>query len=252
MPSFTPALNPSLRLKTSPPVLGRRTEGVFTLGGKRNTEASFTLSRGGVHEVYASAVHGPAADGFGLGMALRVSDPPLIWIRGTRDRHENGDLYGAGLNEWGLAPDDLLLVRVADARSLLAAGEEALRSGVAGAVVMSGWGEAQAFTLTASRRLALAAAEGRGTAVLVRAGAEPQPSAAETRWSVRAAPSRALEARAPGRPAFKVSLLRGRAGLAPGEWIMEWDRESRSFVEPEASGRLVSVSAYRPADARAA
>lgn len=252
MSGLTPALSPGLRLKTSSPVSGRRTDSVFTLGGNSKTVGPIALSQGGVHEIYACAIHGPTADGFGLGMALRVSDPPLIWICSTRDRHESGDLYGAGLNEWGLAPEALLLVRVADARSLLAAGEEALRSGTARAVVMSYCGEAPTYTLTASRRLSLASEQGGATAILIRAGARPQPSAAETRWSVEGAPSQALEARAPGRPAFKVSLLRSRAGLATGEWIMEWDRESRSFVEPEASGRLVSVPARRPAGVRAA
>lgn len=211
------------------------------------------LAADALHEVYAtSTCQAAAADGFGLALALRTGRVPLVWVCEDRSRHETGVLYGGGLHEWGLEPDDLLLVRVPDARALLAAGEEALRSGAAGAVLMSGWGEAKAFTLTASRRLALAATEGRAAAVLVRAGARPQPGAAETRWSVEAAPSTALEARAPGRPAFKVSLLRSRAGLAPGVWIMEWDRESRSFVEPEASGRLVSVPARRSTGVRAA
>lgn len=206
-----------------------------------------------LHEVYATSTHQtPTADGFGLALAARAGRLPLVWVCEDRSRHETGELYGGGLHEWGLESDDLLMVQVSDTKALLAAGEEALRSGAAGAVLMSSWGEAKAFTLTASRRLVLAAAQGQGPAVLVRAGARPQPSAAETRWSVEAAPSQALEARAPGRPTFKVSLLRSRAGLARGEWIMEWDRETRSFVEPEASGGLVSVSARRPAGVRAA
>jgi protein ImuA len=252
MPASTIVIHPHPRLEWASPVFARRTGDVFTLGAGVHGGAAAILKQGAVHEIYAASIHGPAADGFGLAMALRVSNAPLIWICGTRDRHENGDLYGAGLTEWGLAPEALLLVRVTDARSLLAAGEEALRSGTACAVVMSHYGEARAFTLTASRRLALAAQQGRTTAILIRAGARPQPSAAETRWSVEGAPSQGLEARAPGRPAFKVSLLRSRAGLATGEWIMEWDRESRSFVEPEASGRLVPVSARRPVGVRAA
>jgi len=247
-----PETSPSSCPKTTLSISGKGPDGVFTLGGRGKAKASFALKQSGVHEIYATSSHASTADGFGLAMALRVSDPPLIWICGTRDRYENGELDGSGLNEWGLTPEALFLVRVPDVRSLLAAGEEALRSGTARAVVMSHYGEAQAFTLTASRRLFLAAEQGGATAILIRAGAQPQPSAAETRWSVKAAPSRALEARAPGRPAFKVSLLRSRAGLATGEWTMEWDRETRSFVEPEASGRLVPVSARRPVGVRAA
>lgn len=205
-----------------------------------------------VHEVYAASVNqGAAAEGFALGLALRTTGA-LVWIHEDRGRHETGTLYGSGLREWGVETGDLLLVRVPDTSALLAAGEEALRSGSSAAVLMSGWGESRAWSLTASRRLSLAAAAGRTTAVFVRTGAQPQPSASDTRWSVRAIPSRALEAGAPGRPAFRVSLLRSRAGVAPGEWIMEWDRDARSFVEPKTSGGLVSTPAHRPSGIRAA
>lgn len=214
-------------------------------------EEPTVLLAGGLHEVYAPDRYASVADGFGLGLALETGRSPVVWIYEDRGRSETGALYGGGLHEWG-ETEGIILVRAPHAAALLSAGEDALRSGAAGLVLMTGWGEAKAFTLTASRRLALAAAQGKATAILVRAGAQPQPSAAETRWSVRAAPSRALEARAPGRPAFKVSLLRSRAGLATGEWIMEWDRETRSFVESEASGRLVPVSARRPVGVRAA
>ncbi|WP_298122977.1 hypothetical protein [Brevundimonas sp.] len=204
-----------------------------------------------LHEVHAAtAVQAPTAAGFALGLALRASDRTLVWITEGRGAHEAGGLYGPGLHEWGLAPQDLLLVRAPDAAAVLAAGEEALKSGAAGAVVMSAWGEARAFTLTATRRLALAAVEGGATGLLVRAAAIPAPGAAETRWSVRAAPSAELEARAPGRPAFAATLTRSRAGVPPEEWIMEWDRDARVFVEPQASGGLVSLPAQRPAGAR--
>lgn len=253
MPSSALMLGLRDRLATVSPSGPRRSTGRLKLGLERLDKRLGGLASDALHEVYAaSSCQAPAADGFGLALALRAGRPPLVWVCEDRSRHETGELYGGGLHEWGLETDDLLMVRVSDTRALLAAGEEALRSGAAGAVLMTSWGEARAFTLTASRRLALASAEGRVTAVLVRAGARPQPSAAETRWAVEAAPSQALQARAPGRPAFKVSLLRSRAGLATGEWIMEWDRESRSFVEPEASGRLVSVLARRPAGVRAA
>ncbi|WP_292156935.1 hypothetical protein [Brevundimonas sp.] len=205
-----------------------------------------------VHEVYAASTrHGSAAEGFGLGLALQA-EGTLVWIHEDRGRHERGTLYGSGLREWGVETNALLLVGVPDTAALLAAGEEALRSGAPAAVLMSGWGESRAWSLTASRRLALAAAAGRTTAIFVRTGAQPQPSASDTRWSVSSTPSRALEAGAPGRPAFRVSLLRSRAGVAPGEWIMEWDRDTRSFVEPKTSGDLVSAPAHRPAGIRAA
>lgn len=226
----------------------------FSLGAEGvDRRLGDALAREALHEIYAaSGLHGPAADGFGLALALRAARPPLAWIVSDRGRRETGAPYGAGLHEWGLKVEDLLLVRAPHDAALLAAGEEALRSGAVGAVLMSGWGETDAFTLTASRRLALAAAQGGATAILARADARPRPSAAQTRWSVAAAPSRGLEARAPGRPAFRAALLRSRAGPATGAWIMEWDRERRAFIEPKTSGDLVSVPARGAAGARAA
>lgn len=205
-----------------------------------------------LHEVYpASTRHGPAAEGFGLGLALQAGGT-LVWIHEDSGRNEQGALYGSGLREWGVQTGNLLLVKVPNTAALLVAAEEALRNGAPGAVLMTSWGESRSWNLTASRRLALAATAGRVSAVFVRTGAQPRPSAADTRWSVNAAPSKALEAGAPGRPAFQVSLLRNRAGVPPGEWIMEWDRDTRSFVEPKTSGDLVSVSAHRSAGNRAA
>ena len=82
-------------------------------------------------------------------------------------------------------------------------------------------GKCPALDLTASRRLALAAEQSGVTLFLLRLEAQPVPSAADTRWTVGAAPSRSLEADAPGPPMFEIELLRRRAGpaghaLAPG------------------------------------
>jgi len=226
------------------------------------------LRRDALHEVRAAEPrHAVAAAGFGLGLAClaRGGDPdPLVWVLETRAEAEIGALYGPGLQAWGLDPAAVLLVRAARPEALLAAGEEALRSGAAGAVLMTAWGDGRAFSLTASRRLALAAEAGGRAGLLVRAGlpaaAPDGTSAAETRWRIRPAPSTAppppgpppplgLAARAPGRPAFRAALFRSRAGIAPAEWIMEWDRAARAFVAPTPSGGLVSVPADRPAGA---
>lgn len=225
------------------------------------------LRRDALHEVRAAEPrHAVAATGFGLGLAClaRGGDPdPLVWVLETRAEAEIGALYGPGLQAWGLDPAAVLLVRAARPEALLAAGEEALRSGSAGAVLMTAWGDGRAFSLTASRRLALAAEAGGRAGLLVRAGlpagAPDGTSAAETRWHLRPAPSTAppppgppplgLAARAPGRPAFRAALFRSRAGIAPAEWIMEWDRAARAFVAPTPSGGLVSLPADRPAGA---
>ena len=224
----------------------------FCLGVNALDERLGTVREDAVHEVLPEAPrHAVAAHGFALGLAARAAGGAMVWILQTSGRSEMGEPFGPGLSAWGLDPGDLILVRVADAASLLAAGEEALRSGAAGAVIMSGWGEAKVHGLTASRRLMMAARSGSTLGLLVRANAEPAPSAAETRWSIAAAPSAPLSANAPGRPAFRARLLRSRSGAPPGEWIMEWDRETRRSIAPSASGGLVSVSANRPAVAGA-
>lgn len=223
----------------------------FPLWAEALDERLGAVRRHAVHEVLPAAPrHAVAAQGFALGLASRTPGA-LVWILQTSGRSEMGEPFGPGLSAWGLDPGDLIMVRVSDAASLLAAGEEALRSGAAGAVIMSGWGEAKVHGLTASRRLMMAARSGSTLGLLVRANAESAPSAAETRWSIAAAPSTPLSANAPGRPACRARLLRSRSGAPPGEWIMEWDRETRSFVPPSASGGLVSRPADRPAAASA-
>ena len=206
-----------------------------------------------LHDIHAqTAADAVAANAFALGLASRATcDRPLVWVFQNLASQEAGGLHGPGLHEWGLRPENVLVVRVRDTTALLAAGEEALKSGAAGAVLMSGWGEAKAMTLTASRRLALAARAGSSTGIVVRAAATAMPSAAETRWSIRAALSTALEAGAPGRPAFVAALTRSRQGAAPAEWTLEWDRETRAFCEPASvSGRLVPLSVFGSASSR--
>lgn len=115
-----------------------------------------------LHDIHAeTAANAVAANAFALGLASRATqDRPLAWVFQNLASQEAGGLHGPGLHEWGLRPETVLIVRVRDATALLAAGEEALKSGAVGAVLMSGWGEAKAITLTASRRLALAARGG--------------------------------------------------------------------------------------------
>ena len=211
------------------------------------------LATGVVHELYATSPADVAAlGGFSLGLAMRAADKrPIVWALDDMTANEAGAPYGPGLDQMGLRVRDLILVRVRNMQALLAVGEEALNSPAVGAVVLSPWGDSRALSLTASRRLSLAAQTTGGTLFLARTGADPAPSAAETRWSVSAAPSVAFEANSPGLPAFAVTLLRHRHGDAPRSWILEWDRERRSFIPPAPrpaqtlSGHLVSLAAER-------
>ncbi|MGH7020524.1 MAG: ImuA family protein [Brevundimonas sp.] len=227
----------------------RRVETVAREGGD---DAFAPVTTGVLHDLYAAApADAVAVNAFGLGLALRAAaGRPIVWGLHEMMGQEAGRPHGLGLHEMGLSPRDLLLVRARDIQTLLAVGEEALRSPAVGAVLLSAWGEAKAFSLTASRRLALAAETGGATLFLARAGAEPCPSAAETRWSITSCASEPLEAGAPGRPSFSATLLRRRGGGGTGTWIMEWDREQRTFRAPTPlSGGLVPLAAQRPAAA---
>ena len=207
--------------------------------------------RGVVHDLYAgTTADAVAVNAFGLGAALQVAEGRII-VWGLHDMMglEAGRPHGPGLHEMGLAPWDLLMVRAPDIQTLLVIGEEALRTPAVGAVLVSAWGGAKALSLTASRRLALAAETGGGTLFLARAGATPAPSAAETRWSVQSAASTPLEGEAPGRPFFSATLLRRRGGGEQRTWILEWDRDARSFRNAAPiSGAVVSLAAQRPAE----
>lgn len=227
---------------SSPAVSGR-----FSTGSARLDAAlQGGLMRGAVHEIFAaSAADEPSASGFAVTLAVRASETrPLVWVRQDFAGVEAGEIYAPGLADFGLSPDRVILVRARDGPSVLRAGEEAARCPPLGAVIIAPWGAPKALDLVASRRLALAAARSNVPLFMVRAGAEPEPSAALTRWRVRAALSAALEADAPGRPAFDVELLRDRAGAAGRNWILEWDRDQRIFKNiPALSGGMVSLPA---------
>lgn len=189
------------------------------------------IVRGALHEIFADGMSNePAAAAFAIALALRASgDRPVVWVRQDFVGLEMGEIYAPGLAELGLSPERLLLVRVRDGPSVLRAGEEAANCSALGAVLVEPWGDPKTLDLVATRRFALAAARTNLPVLMVRAGGTPTPSAASTRWRVRAAPSRPMLADAPGHPSFVADLLRDRAGAAGRGWIVEWDRDRRSF-----------------------
>ena len=193
------------------------------------------IARAALHEVYAPATADlAAATGFAVGLAIRAAaGRPILWVRQDVVDAETGRLHPPGLTELGLDPARVLLVRARDAEGVLRAGAEAARCPALGAVLIEPWGTPRRLDLTASRRLALAAEGSGATTLLLRAAVAPQPSAASTRWQVASLPSRALEANAPGAPAFSLRLLRHRGGLGEYEWRVEWSRDRQSFQESD-------------------
>lgn len=212
------------------------------------------LVRGRVHELFASeAADGPSAAGFAAMLALRAGGrhAPIFWLRSDKAERHGGAFHAPGLIELGGEPDGLVLGIAPDAKGLLKSAADAARCPGLKTLVVECWGKCPELDLTASRRLALATEQSGVTLFLLRLEAEPLPSAADTRWSVGAAPSRALEANAPGPPMFEIELLRRRAGPSGMRWRLEWDRDQIIFREPAHVGAVVSLPAGRSAAASA-
>ena len=211
------------------------------------------LARGRVHELFAAeAEDGPSAAGFAAMIALRTVGrrAPIFWLRTDEAERHGGLIHAPGLIELGGDPDSLVLGQVPDAKTLLRVAADAARCPGLGALIVEAHGKCPALDLTASRRLALAAEQSGATLFLLRLGAEPAPSAADTRWAVSAAPSEALEANAPGAPTFDIELLRRRSGPSGMRWRLEWNRDRLAFIDPALPGAVVSLSTGRPAAAQ--
>jgi protein ImuA len=209
---------------------------------------------GHLHELYATeAENMPATAGFALalGTAMANEDKHILWLRSYREIQEYGVLQGNGWAELGAEPSQYIFGIIPDSNGLLKAAVDALRSNSLGAVIVEAAGRFSEFDMIASRRLVLAAEKSGTPLFMIRADVKPSPSAAETRWRISSAPSRALAANAPGAPVFEIELLRQRSGPSGKSWRLEWDRDRRVFIEAAASGALVSAPVRRP-DAAAA
>ena len=210
------------------------------------------LTIGRVHEFFAAdALDATSAAAFAALVALRTpGKAPLIWLRTSDAGKRSGHIYAPGIAELGGDPDRLLLVEAADPKMLLACANDAIRCPGAAAVIVESWGKFPLLDLTAGRRLALGARDAGTTLLLLRLNAVPMPSVAETRWRVAAAASHALEANAPGAPAFDLELLRWRAGPAGARWRLDWNHDEQCFGQGSGddaalSGALLPLPARR-------
>jgi len=205
------------------------------------------LPLGALHEIIADDAG--AATGFSAALIGKIATPshgveahrngntrPVLWCE-SRHVMDAGGLYTPGLAHFGLAPDRVILVRVRRDQDVLWAMEEGLACAGLAAVV----GETRALSLTAGRRLQLAAATGPVTAFLLRPHSEAaMASAAMTRWRVNAAPPDDGDEPGLGRPCWSVELFRCRGGI-PGTWKLEWNDETGDFalVAPVRDGPAV-------------
>jgi protein ImuA len=207
------------------------------------------LDRGALHAVLAGDSRDmPAALGFAAGLAARLTGSragagPILWVgrmdTGGVGLGDFGGLYGPGLMSMGLDPDRLILARVRRQDDMLWALEQGLACPDLAAVV----GEvdpAAPLSLTAARRLQLAAAASGVPALLVggHAGREDGLVAAVTRWCVASARSHeedmaSLPALA---PRFEVAL--SARGARPGHWRLDWRAGRFSLSERPAAQKM--------------
>lgn len=205
----------------------------------------------GLHEFYAGAgVASFVSTGFALLLAQlgrRTLGGTVIWAREQKAMQCGGNPYGPGLVELGMDACAMTLLLLPDAKTVLRAALDASRDAAVAVVLIELAGRQPLLDLTATRRFALATAEKRTMVLIARNGTAPTPSVAHTRWQVGPAPSRALEAHAPGPPAFALELLRQRGGRDGLKIIVEWDRDSASFRLRDDAATTAPLS--RPASA---
>ena len=182
------------------------------------------LALGVLHEMTGGGPdieHGTAATMLIAGILARLPGQ-VLWVL------ERPDLFAPALDGAGLEAGRVIYAEAGKAATMLRTLEEGLRhDGLAGVV-----GELSGkLTLTASRRLQLAAEQSGVTCLVLRRGRRhgdalfAEPTAAATRWRVTAMPAPARFTHAPetpglARPRWRLDLLRCRGG-EPASWIVE-------------------------------
>ncbi len=157
------------------------------------------LDREATHEikpVIVSVASHPAAFaaasaealGFALQLAARCVSRPgeqavaktILFCATLDTMREVGRLYGPGLKELGVAPQQLLIVETAKPAETLWAMEEGLKSQALGAVI----GCLQEVVLTPARRLSLAAKAHATPCLFVTDARSPSAGATASRWRI--------------------------------------------------------------------
>jgi protein ImuA len=182
---------------------------------------------GSLHEVMEAGragEHAACAALFAASVLARLNGP-VLWCLRRRD------LFAPALARVGLHPDRLIYAETYREADVLPAMEEGLRApGLAGVV-----GEVTRLSLTASRRLQLAAEKSGAIALVIRrwrsdveARFATEPTAAVTRWRIGAVPSEPLPVPGIGRARWRLDLIRCKGG-EPHSWLVE---------APDATGHL--------------
>ena len=192
------------------------------------------LALGHVHEVSEggfAAEYAGLATIFTAGILARIPGPVLWCLRGR-------DLFAPALARVGLSPNRVIYCETWKDRDVLPAMEDGFHCrGLAGVV-----GELTSLSLTASRRLQLAASESGVTGFIIRrwrTSSEREnseaPSTSSTRWRVSPHPSPRSGFDGLYRQHWQLELLRARGG-EPHSWIVEACNAAGHIAVPAALG----------------
>ncbi len=206
------------------------------------------LPMGALHEVVGGGpdVETGAAAALLIAGILARRPGPVLWVQ------ERPDLFAPALDAAGLDPDRVVYAEAGKAAAVLLTVEEGVRhTGLAGVV-----GELSGrLTLTASRRLQLAAEQSGVTCFLLRRSrsyddpALKEPTAAATRWRVTALPAPPTSASRDipdmDAPQWRLELTRCR-GAEPANWIVEAsDAKGRLHLATHLADRPAAAPTWR-------
>jgi protein ImuA len=222
----------------------------FGLGALDDRLADHGLDVAGLHEIAAATASlndDAAATLFAAGIAARLANRPGFTVLWAVTRF---DLYAPGLEQVGLGPDRILYAQGRKDADVLAMAEDGLRNGSLACVVA----EVKAADQTVTRRLQLAASDGKTPMLLYRRHRArdrcplDQPSSACTRWRIGCASSGRLPHAGVGRERWSVELVRQRNGNPFSLEVEACDATGRLALPAPASDRAAApVRAFHKA-----
>ncbi|KKB76982.1 damage-inducible protein [Devosia soli] len=198
------------------------------------------LVMGALHEVAGGgngAVDGAAAALFAAGIVARTKGKVLWCV--TRQ-----DLFAPAIAQVGLSAGRVIYVEAGDEKAVLEAFEEGMRHGGLGGIVA----EVAKLSMTASRRLQLAAESSGAVGIAIRRWRRPteaadfgQPTSAVTRWRISTVPTKRLPVPGVGRARWLVELMRCRGAEAADFEVEACDAKGRLAVFSDLPDRPVST-----------
>lgn len=201
------------------------------------------LDGAGLHEIApatAALTDDAAATLFAAGIAARFADKSHFTVLWALAKF---DLYAPGLEQVGLGPSRILYAQGRKDADVLALAEDGLRDGSLACVVA----EVKAADRTATRRLQLAASDGKTPMLLYRRHRArdrcpfDQPSSACTRWRIGCVSSARLAYPGVGRSRWSIELVRQRNGNPFSLEVEACDDTGRLALPAAAADRAAAT-----------